>query len=43
MSALSFAKYAVGESILDKPRVGLDPAVWAVNADGEYVPTIQAS
>ena len=33
----------LSESILDKPKDRLDPAVWTKNAEGEYIPTIQAS
>ena len=30
----------LAESILDKPKIDLDPAVWTKNAKGEYIPTI---
>lgn len=44
---MKFSEYigkpVLAESILDAPKEGLDPDVWAVNAEGEYVPTIQAS
>ena len=44
---MKFSEYigrpALAESILDRPKEGLDPDVWAVNAEGEHVPTIQAS
>ena len=43
ITAEDTGKPEIGESILDRPREGLDPAVWAKNQDGEYVPTIQAS
>lgn len=37
------ANEPVKESILDRPRSGLDPDVWTKNSEGEYVPTTYAS
>lgn len=34
---------ALDESILDSPKEDLDPEVWTLNADGEYIPTTYAS
>ena len=31
------------ESILDRPKPSMDPDMWTVNAEGKYIPTIQAS